>query len=109
MEFVDAKGKLWQVQSVRSTSRAGPILTRWLTSLLTGVPQFKLEHNLTPLPTLTLQAIQRRVCEAMEAHPEFWTDDGYQADLPGRIAEVRATPTISAIHGVLGLDTFESY
>ena len=110
MELVDAEGRRWQVRSVQSTGRAGPILTRWVMSLLTGAPQFGIEHELEPVAPLTLQEVQGRVCEAMEAHPEFWSDDGEgQTDLPERVAEVRATPTISAIHEVLGLDTFESY
>jgi hypothetical protein len=108
MELVDAEGRCWRVQSVRSLGRAGPILTRWVMTLLTGVPQFKIEHELEPLSPLTLQEVQRRVCEAMEVHREFWCDDD-EADFPGRIAEVTGVPTISAIHKVLGLDTFESY
>jgi hypothetical protein len=109
MELVDAEGRCWRVQSVRSLGRAGPILTRWVRTLLTGVPQFKIEHELEPLSPLTLQEVRRRVCEAMEAHREFWCDDDDQANFPGRIAEVSGTQTISAIHEVLGLDTFESY
>ncbi|MDB5476473.1 MAG: hypothetical protein JWP49_1984 [Phenylobacterium sp.] len=109
MELVDAEGRRWQVLSVRPVKRVGHILTRWAKDLLTGVPQFQVEHELNQLSRLTLPQVQQRVCEAMEAHPEFWCDDGYQADFPQRLAEVGRAPTIEAIHEVLGLDTFESY
>ncbi|MDB5417488.1 MAG: hypothetical protein JWP50_907, partial [Phenylobacterium sp.] len=110
MELVDADGRRWLVTSVRRTGRAGPLLSRWFRSLLTGVPQYRIEHELDSLEPFTLQHIQQRVCEAMQAHPDFWCDDDERETvLPERLAEVKATPTISAIHQVLGLDTFEGY
>lgn len=110
MELVDADGRRWLVKSTRSTGRAGSVFTRWFRTFLTGVPQFRVEQELEVLEPLSLSQVHQRVCEAMEAHPEFWCeDDERETVLPVRLAEVRATPTIEAIHQVLGLDTFESY
>lgn len=110
MELMDARGRRWQVRSVQSLGRAKPALGAWLRSLLTGVPQFRIEHDLDMLAPLTLQQVQARVCESIEAHPLFWCEPGEEDTvLPARMAEVRSTPSISEIHDVLGLDTFEAY
>ena len=110
LELVDADGRRWRVISVRSTGRAGPVMTRWITALLTGAPQFRVEHELEALQPLSLQQVQARVCEAIEAHPDFWCEDDERSTvLPERLAEVRGTSAIGDIQEVLGLDTFESY
>lgn len=110
LELIDVDGRRWRVASVEVVGRAGSIFTRWLRDLLTGVPQYRIEQELEPLERLALAQVQDRVCEAMEAHPEFWCeDDERDTVLPKRLAEVRATGSIAEIHQVLGLDTFESY
>jgi hypothetical protein len=110
MELIDISGSRWRVNSVKSLGRADSIFTRWLMVLLTGVPQFRIEQELEALPGVSLEGVQEKVCAAMEAHPEFWCeDDERDTVLPKRLAEVRATGNIAAIHEVLGLDTFEAY
>lgn len=110
MELVDARGQRWRVRSVRSLGRAKPVLGLWLKSLLMAPRQFQIEHDLEALEPLTLQQVQERVCAAMEAHPLFWCEPSEcETELPARIADVRATSSVSEIPDALGLDTFEAY
>ena len=105
LELVDTNGQRWIVRSVQRLGRTGSLLK----ALLTGKPQSKIEQDLDDQGALTLEQVQARVCASMEAHPEFWCDDVDHAELPHRLAEVRATRRIAEIHEVLGLDTFEAY
>lgn len=110
MELIDANGQRWRVVSVRSLGRAGSVWTRWLMTLLTAVPQYRIEQTLEDLGRVELAYAQAKACEALEAHPDFWCDDDERDTvLPRRLAEVRSTTSIAGIHEVLELDTFESY
>ena len=109
MELVDADGRRWVVRSVRRTGRAGSLLP-WLLRSLLATPQWRIEHELEPLPPVSLEEAQARVCAAMAAHPDYWCEEDERATvLPARLAEVRATKTIAGIHDRLGLDTFQAY
>lgn len=106
MELIDAEGRRWLVRSVTRTGRAGSLFSR----LLFSPAQSRIEHELDLLEPVSLQAVQLRVCAAMEAHPDFWCeDDERHTVLPVRLAEVRAVTMIAAIHEVLGLDSFHAY
>lgn len=106
MELIDAEGRRWVVRSVRRTGRAGSLLS----VLLFSPSQSRIEHDLEPLASISLEEAQTRVCAAMEAHPDFWCeDDERDTVLPARLAEVRSTATIAGIHEVLGLDSFHAY
>ena len=59
---------------------------------------------------LSLAEVQERVCAAIQAHPDFWSDEGEQPNaLSANLTKVRKTKTIAKIYDVLGLDTFEGY
>jgi len=106
MELVDTEGNRWLVRSVQRTGRAGSLLSR----LLPGPAQFRIDHELEPLTPISLAEVQARVCDAMKAHADYWCeDDELDTVLPARLAEVKATPTIAAIHEALGLDSFHAY
>lgn len=110
MELVDADGHRWIVRSVRRVGRAGSLVSSLIRSLLTSVPQSRIEQELEAMAPLTRDETCARVCSSMEAHPEFWCeDDERQTVLPERLARVRAVKSIAEIHDVLGLDTFEAY
>lgn len=107
MELVDSEGRRWVVRSVRRTGRAGSLLSLLLPL---GPAQLRIEHELEPLAPTSLADVQARVCEGMRSHPDFWCeDDERDTVLPARLAEVNATAAISAIHEVLGLDSFHAY
>ncbi len=109
MELVDADGRRWIVRSVRRVGRARPLIP-WLVSSLLATPQSRIEHELEQLETITLIEAQARACASMTAFPQdFGAEDENDPVLDGRLAEVRATRTISAIHEVLGLDSFMAY
>lgn len=106
MELIDADGRRWIVRSVQRTGRAGSLLTR----LFFGPRLSRIEHELDQLQPVSLGDVQARVCAAMEAHADFWCEqDEIATVLPARLAEVKATATISGIHEVLGLDSFHAY
>ena len=110
LELIDAQGQRWVVTSVRTIGPAGSIPGRWFSTLLTGKPQFRIEHELKALEPLSVGEVKDRVCAAMRAHPDFWCEpDERDTVLRERIADVQATKTIVDIHETLGLDTFEGY
>lgn len=110
MELVEPSGRRWVVRSVRRLGRAGGLVSWMVSSLLTAKPQSRIEQELDALPSVSLEEVQDRVCEAMEAHPEFWCEPAeFETVLRQRVAQVRATTQIRQIHEVLGLDTFEAY
>ncbi len=75
-----------------------------------AVPQFRVEQTVEPMPSVTLDEVQARVCKCIEAHPDFWCEEEDRgAELPPLLSKVRATKSIRAIHEALGLDTFEAY
>jgi hypothetical protein len=105
MELIDAGGRRWRVRGAR---RLGPTGS-WIGRLF-GRGLSRIEHDLEPLPSVSLGEVQVRAVAAMEAHPEYWCeDDERETVLVARIAEVRATKAIGEIHQVLGLDNFMDY
>lgn len=106
MELIDADGRRWLVHSVKRIGRAGSLFRR----LLYSPAQLRIEHELEALQPVSLAETQDRVCAAMKAHPDFWCqEDELDTVLRAQLAEVTAATTISGIHDVLGLDTFEPY
>lgn len=110
MELVDADGSRWIVRSVRRVGRAQPLVPWLLSALLTSTPQSRIEHDLEQLEPITLSEAQARVCASLRAFPQdFGAEDEDDPVLERRIAEVGNTRTISAIHAVIGLDSFMAY
>jgi len=110
MELISADGRRWRVDGVRKLGRAGSVVSQVLAVLLSGGPQFRIEHDLTPLTRLSLREVQERACAAISAHPDFWPDeDGHLGSTPAELAKVRRTRSIAEIYDILGLDTFEAY
>lgn len=110
MEIVDAEGRRWVVRSVRRLGRARPLIPWLVSALLTGAPQTRIEHELDQLEPIALGEAQARTCASLRAFPQDWgAEDENDPELERRMAEVRATPTIAAIHDVLGLDSFMAY
>jgi len=109
MELIDADGRRWRVLSVTRTGRAGPLLS--LARLLGAPPQSRIEHELEVLEPVTLKEVQTRARASIKAHPEFWSEgeEGRDAELRNRLADVEGVTTIGSLLETLGLDTFESY
>lgn len=109
MEIVDAEGSRWIVRSVQRIGRAQSLLRTLIASLI-STPQSRIEHELDQLEPTTLGEVQTRTCASLRAFPQDWgADDENDPELARRMAEVRATTTIAAIHDVLGLDSFMAY
>ena len=86
-------------------------MAAWLVSrLLTGAPQSRIEQDLEQLEVVTLSEVQARVCASLRAFPQdYGAADENDPVFTQRVAEVCNTPTIAAIHEVLGLDSFMAY
>lgn len=109
MELIDAVGKRCRVDSIRMIE---PLEAWWkrLFTWMLYLPGYRIEQALTRLEPVTLEAVQERVCSAMQNYPLYWCEeDDIETVLVERLAEVRATTTIAAIHDVLGLDTFRQW
>jgi hypothetical protein len=105
MELVDAELRRWVVRSVRRTGLGKPLWV-WLISHLISTPQSRIEHELEPMPPLTLDQVKDRVCEAMETNPGYYGDsDEVDQDLRDYMARVRAAGGIAEIIDLLGLDS----
>jgi len=110
MELVDAEGRRWIVRSIRRVGRAEPLLRALISSLLSGPPQSRIEHELEQLEPITLAEAQDRACAALRTFPQdYGGEDENDPMLEERIREVRSTTTIAGIHDVLGLDSFMAY
>lgn len=109
MELIDADGKRWRVEGIRMIKP----LEAWWKRLFTWIlypPGYRIEQMLTPMEPLGLEAVQERVCSAMQTFPLYWCEEeDIGTVLVERLAEVRATTSIAAIHDVLGLDTFRQW
>ena len=109
MELVDADGRRWLVNSIRRTGRATSWL-RWLVDRLISTPQSRIEHDLTVLTPVTLEEVKARVCESMEAFPQYYSES-YERDavVDEQIVSVRSAEKIADIPDFLGLDSFMAY
>ncbi|MFB2351809.1 hypothetical protein, partial [Priestia megaterium] len=63
------------------------------------------------LEPVSLKEVQAHARASIEAHPEFWSEgeEGREAELRNRLADVEGVTTIGSLLETLGLDTFESY
>jgi hypothetical protein len=108
MELVDADGSRWMVRSARRTGRAGPLLFHLLPFL--AAPQSRIEHELEPMASLSIDEIRGRVSAAMEAHAENYFESGErEAEFEPLVAKVKAARSVSEIYDILQPDTFEPY
>jgi hypothetical protein len=108
MELVDANGRRWLVRSVRRTARAGSLLFHLLPFL--AAPQSRIEHELEPMPALSLDEVRRRASAAMEAYSDdYYEGDEREAEFEPLLAKVKAAGSVAEIYEVLQPDTFESY
>jgi hypothetical protein len=104
MDVVDAAGSRWRVASVRHVGY--PPLSRRSFRLFQP-PLRSIEHELEPMPALSLREVQERVCSSFDAFPEYWCElADKDVVLPELKAEVRATRSIAEIHDRLGVDCF---
>jgi len=107
MELIDAGGRRWRVRSVVRTGRAGSLL-----DLLPGFgpPQSRIEHELEPLPALSLAEVQERTRESLEAFRGDYTGfDGDEAEFSALLEKVGRAQSITEIYELLQPDTFEAY
>jgi hypothetical protein len=110
MELVDASGRRWVVRSVRRVGRARRLLPWLISALLTATPQSRIEHELDELDPVTLAEAQARACASLRAFPmDYGAEDQNDPALMELIAQVQATKAISAIHELLGPDSFMAY
>ncbi|WP_374576069.1 hypothetical protein [Phenylobacterium sp.] len=109
MEIIASDGRRWRVLSVTRTGRAEPLLS--LRRLLGAPPQSRIEHELEALEPVTLKEVQARARASIKAHPDFWSEgeEGREAELRNRLADVDRVTAIGSLVDTLGLDTFESY
>jgi hypothetical protein len=110
LELIAADGRRWIVRSVRRVGRARPLVPWLVSALLTATPQSRIEHELEEVESVTLSEAQARACASLRAFPQdFGADDEDDPVLEQRLADIRSTKTIAAIHDVLGLDSFMAY
>jgi hypothetical protein len=110
MELIDAAGERWRVDRIRMIRPLDPWWKWILTYVLTPTRGFVIEQELTPLDKVDLKTAQERVCSAMQNYPLYWCEESeFDTVLVDRLAEVRGTTSIAAIHDVLGLDTFRQW
>ncbi|HET9159622.1 MAG TPA: hypothetical protein VFN88_03345 [Caulobacteraceae bacterium] len=109
MELVDIELRRWIVRSVHRKGRGKPFAL-WLISHVISTPQSRIEHELEPMPPVTLDEVKARVCEAMEENPGYYGDsDTVDEELRNQMAEVRAAGGVAEIIELLGLDSFMAY
>jgi hypothetical protein len=108
MELVDIDGRRWIVRSVRRVGRGRPFIP-WLLSALLSTPQFRIEHELEQLESVTVGEVRARACVSLKAFRQDWAEVGNDPALAQRLAEVGAIRSIAEIHDVLGLDSFMAY
>jgi hypothetical protein len=107
MEFVDAGGRRWKVRSVRRTGRAGSFLSLLLPF---GPPQSRIEHDLEPMETVSIEELRRRVCTALEAHAETYFEGGErETEFEPLLSAVLAACSVSEVYELLQPDTFEPH
>jgi hypothetical protein len=109
MEIVDGDGRRYQVRSTRKLGRyrAFPI---WFLNSLVSVPQYRIAHDLEPLPPLSLEEIKERVDLCMRAHPLYWSEEAeFDTVLVEQLAKVQACQSVAEIFETMGLDWFQGY
>ena len=105
MELIDADGRRWVVRAVRRTGRAGSLLSLFLPF---GPPQSRIEHDLAPMPAVTLDEVRRRAFAEMEAYAENYVEgDEGKAEFAQLFVDIGRASKISEIHDLLRPDTFE--
>jgi hypothetical protein len=109
MEFIDAGGRRWIVRAVQRTGRPGALFPWLVSMLLTGSAQSRIEHDLDSLDSVSLEEVQSRTCEAMEAFEEGYIGDNREKDFAPLLAKVKRTKKIAGIYKLLEPDTFEGY
>ena len=62
MELIDAGGRKWVARSSRKIGTLGPPIIKFLFGW-----EVRLEHDVEPLPSVTLDEVRERVCKALEA------------------------------------------
>ena len=106
MELFDCGCRRWRVRSIRRTGRTGS----WLMMLLTAKPQSRIEHELEPLPALSLSEVKQRTRESLEAHAiNYKGFPGDEEEFATMLDGVQRASSISEILETIGADTFESY
>lgn len=107
MELVDADGRRWRVRSIRRTGRAGSLLSLLLPF---GPPQSRIEHDLEPTESVSIEELRKKVCTALEAHAENYFEGGErETEFEPLLAAVRAAGSVSEVYELLQPDTFEPH
>lgn len=109
MELIDAGGRRWIVRATRRTGRPGALFPWLVSMLLTSHAQSRIEHDLDPLESVSLEEAQSRTCTAMEAFEQDYIGDSREKDFVPLLAKVKRTKTIAGIYKLLQPDTFEGY
>lgn len=109
MEIVDGDGRRFQVRSIQKIGRDG-FLPIWFLKSLVSVPQYRIRHELEPMPSLSLQEITRRVEAGVRAHPLHWSEEAdFDTVLVEQLAKARACKSVAEIFEAMGLDWFAAY
>jgi hypothetical protein len=106
MEMIDADGRRWKVLSVRRIGRAGSAL-----SLIWGFgpAQSRIEHELAPLPPVSLAEVQHKSQEAFASQQiDYYGDEG-QEEYRSTRRKIGRTRSIGEIYDLLQPDTFEPF
>jgi hypothetical protein len=106
MELVDSDGQRWRVMSVRRVGRAGSVLSLlWIF----GPPQSRIEHDLEPMPVVSLAEVQDRARTAFEgSQVDYYGDEG-QAEYMSALRKIGKTRSIAQIYDLLQPDIFEPF
>jgi hypothetical protein len=109
MEIVDSDGRRYRVRSIRKLGRYGS-LPVWFLKSLVSTPQYRIQHDLEPMATLSLEEIKRRAAACVEACPLHWSEEAdFDTVLVDYLDKVRACGSVAEIFEVLGLDWFVDY
>ena len=109
MQLIDGSGQQFRVLALRKEGRAEALIPWLISSLLSG-KSYRIEYDLEPQGTITLDEIRARACASLEAFPQdYCAEDKRETVLLPLIASVRAASDAREIFELLGLDSFEAY
>lgn len=105
-ELIDANGQRWTVKSWRKVGRYGALFP-WLLGGASGWNRYRGDYDLEPLPAVTLEQVQDRVCAVLTVFGE--ADDytpEHEAETAALLAKIRKATSISRIAKLADWDGF---
>lgn len=112
MELIDSGGQRWIVRTVRRIGRAQS-LPMWLVCHVLSMPQSRIEQDLEPLDSVSLDDVKARMTRAILAYPDYWADSGdadaNDPEIQTRLKDIAGAESIARFFDLFGLDSFMAY